>query len=122
MFNATFHLTSGDAVRAELDDREIEQLVADLLALPDVVPGLLERRPSEDDLAEREAQLQLVAVALGESLRREGTLNFLAEHARSVVVDTAAIAAIEVTDPEAPPSRGDRVRITSRQNLATPVV
>ena len=122
MFNAQFHLTSGDAVQASLDDREVERLIADLLALPDVVPGLLERRPSEEDLAEREAQLQLVAVALGESLRRDGTLNFLAEHARSVIVDTAAVAAIEVTDPDAPPFRGHRTRINSRQNLAAPAV
>jgi hypothetical protein len=82
MFHAVFHLSSGDAVGADLDDQEIHKLIADLLAIPNVVPRLLDRRPSDEDLAEREGQLQLVAVAIGEELRKQGSLNFLAEHAQ----------------------------------------
>lgn len=121
MFHATFHLTSGDVIGAELDTAEVERFIRDLLALPDAVGRILDHSPSDDDLSEREGQLQLVAVALGEELRVGGTLNFLAEYARSVVIDTAAVAAVEVLDPDAPPSKAGRIRIASRQNVGVPV-
>lgn len=118
MFRATFHLSSGTTIGTELDREEVERLIRDLLALPDVSPGILVAPPSDEDLAEREAQLQLVAVAIGESLRRNGNLSFLGEHARSVVVRTDSVAAVEVRDPDAPPSRAGRTRIVARSNLA----
>jgi hypothetical protein len=68
---------------------------------------LLIQVPSRDELDDRAARLRLVAVALGELLADDGTLNFLAQHARAVVVDRAAIAGIEVIDPD-PSATGRR--------------
>jgi len=121
MFHAEFHLTSGEVVGAELETSEVEKLIRDVLALPDVVPGILEARPTQEDLNDRDAKLQLVAVAIGESLQHEGTLRFLSEHARSVVVNTDSVAAVELTDPDATPSQAGRLRIASPLSLPSPV-
>lgn len=118
MFQAQFHLVSGEAIGAELDELEVRQLIADLLAVPSVVPDVLESRPSEEQLEDREGQLQLVAIALGESLRQQGTLHFLSEHARSVIVQTDSVAGIEVFDPDAPAHEHQASRIASRPLVA----
>ena len=98
MFHVQLHLTSGTTVTAELDPPLIDKLIGDLLALPGVVPRLLLQLPTRDELEDRAARLRLVAIALGELLAHEGTLEFLAQHARAVVVDRTAVAAIEVSE------------------------
>ena len=111
------------AAERHLAGRE-EAIVAELrglLALPNVVPRVLLQLPTRDELEDRAARLRLVAVALGELLSQEGTLQFLAQHARAVVVDRTAVAAIEVRDPDpAAPSRGQATSQTQRE-AAQPV-
>jgi hypothetical protein len=123
MFHVQLHLASGARLSAELDPPLIDKLISELLALPGVVPRLLIQLPTDDELADRAARLRLVAVALGEMLSHEGTLNFLAEHARTVVVDRAAVAAIEVIDADPTPTPPGRrhVREESRSDVALPV-
>lgn len=118
MFRTTFHMASGDTITAEVDREEVERFIAELLALPDISPGILDRRPSEQDVTDREGQLQLTAVAFAEFLRRNGTLAFLGEHARSVIVRTEAVTAVEVTDPDAAPARTGRSRIVPNYDLS----
>ena len=121
MFHVQLHLVSGETISAELDPPLIDKLIGDLLALPGVVPRLLIQLPTRDDLEDRAARLRLVAVALGELLAGEGTLNFLAQHARAVVIDRAAIAGIEVIDPN-PSTTGRRHgRVEARPEAALPV-
>jgi hypothetical protein len=120
MFQIQLHLTSGTKINAELDPPLTDKLISELLALPGVVPRLLVEIPSRDELADRAARLRLVAVALGEALGQDGTLNFLAEHARTVVVDRAAIAAIEVTDPDPSPTTRRYARGESQPEVAVP--
>jgi hypothetical protein len=121
MFHVQLHLVSGARISAELDPPMTDKLISELLALPGVVPRLLIELPTEDELADRAGRLRLVAVAIGELLGKEGTLNFLAEFARTVVVDRASVAAIEVTDPDATPTNGRRIRDGSRSEVAVPV-
>ena len=121
MFHVQMHLTSGTRISADLDPPLADKLVSDLLALPGVVPRLLVQAPTEDELSDRAGRLRLVAVALGELLGHDGTLNFLSEHARTVVVDRAAVAAIEVTDPDPTSTNRRHVRIESRPDVAVPV-
>jgi hypothetical protein len=85
------------------------------------VPRLLLQVPTEAELSDRAGRLRLVAVALGESLSQEGTLNFLAQHARTVVVDRAAVAAIELTDPDPIPTARRPAQDESRPSVAVPV-
>ena len=67
------------------------------------------------------ARLRLVAVAIGELLSHEGTLQFLGEHARAVVMNRAAVAGIEVIDPD-PPATGRRHGLVEgRSEAALPV-
>jgi len=121
MFHVQLHLASGATLEAELDPPLIDKLIGDLLALPGVVPRLLIQLPTRDELEDRAARLRLVAVALGELLSEEGTLEFLAQHARAVVVDRTAVAAIEVIDPD-PSATGRRFgRVESRPEAAMPV-
>ncbi|HET8784086.1 MAG TPA: hypothetical protein VFM38_00505 [Candidatus Limnocylindrales bacterium] len=121
MFHVQLYLTSGATVSAELDPPLADKLIGDLLALPNVVPRVLLQLPTRDELEDRAARLRLVAVALGELLSQEGTLQFLAQHARAVVVDRTAVAAIEVRDPDpAAPSRGQATSQTQRE-AAQPV-
>ena len=107
MFDVQVHLASGTTINAELDPPEIDKLIGDLLAAPGVVPRLLIQVPSRDELQDRAARLRLVALALGELVAEEGTLNFLAQHARAVVIDRAAVVGIEVIDPD-PSTTGRR--------------
>jgi hypothetical protein len=100
MFQVQLHLVSGEEISADLDPPLIDKLIGELLALPGVVPRLLIQLPTRDELEDRAARLRLVAVALGALLAEKGTLNFLAQEARAVVIDRAAIAGIEVVDPE----------------------
>jgi hypothetical protein len=118
MIHAQVHLASGTRINAELDAPLIDKLISDLLALPGVVPRLLIRVPSEDELSDRAGRLRLVAVALGELLTQKGTLNFLAERARTVIVDKAAIVAIEVIDPDPTPASRRHVRAETRGDIA----
>jgi hypothetical protein len=121
MFHVQLHLASGETISAELDAPLIDKLIGDLLALPGVVPRLLIQLPTRDELEDRAARLRLVAVALGVLLAEEGTLNFLAQHARAVVIDRAAIAGIEVIDPD-PSATGRRHgRVESRPEAALPM-
>jgi hypothetical protein len=121
MFHVQLHLASGEKISAELDPPMIDQLIGDLLALPGVVPRLLIQVPTRDELEDRAARLRLVAVALGVLLAEEGTLNFLAQHARAVVIDRAAVAAIEVIDPDPSPTSHRHVRIETQPEVAVPV-
>jgi hypothetical protein len=121
MFHVDLHLTSGASISAELDPQMIDKLIADMLALPGVVPRLLLQVPTEAELSDRAGRLRLVAVALGESLSQTGTLNFLAQHARTVIVDRAAVAAIEVTDPDPIPTNRRSAQDESRPSVAVPV-
>jgi hypothetical protein len=104
MFQVQLSLASGATVTAELDPPLIEKLIGDMLELPGVVPTLLLELPTREEQEDRAARLRLVAVALGELLSHEGTLQFLAQHARAVVVNRTAVVAIEVSDsnPSAP--------------------
>ena len=121
MFHVQLYLVSGATVTAELDPPLVDKLIGDMLALPNVVPRLLLQLPTRDELEDRAARLRLVAVALGELLSHDGTLQFLAQHARAVVVERTAVAAIEVSDPDpATPSRGQAKAETQRQ-AAQPV-
>jgi hypothetical protein len=120
MFQVQIHLTSGTRISADLDPPLIDKLISDLLALPGVVPRLLLQLPTTDELADRASRLRLVTIALGESLAQEGTLSFLAEHARAVVVDRAAVAAIEVTDPDPAPTIRRHARVGSSPDVAVP--
>ena len=121
MFHVQLHLVSGQTISAELDPPLIDKLIGELLDLQGVVPRLLIQLPTRDDLEDRAARLRLVSVALGELLAGEGTLNFLAQHARAVVIDRAAIAGIEVIDPN-PSTTGRRHgRVESGQEVALPV-
>ena len=119
MFRVQLHLASGTTISAMLDPPLIDKLIGDLLALPGVVPRLLIELPTRDELGDRAARLRLVAVALGELLSQEGTVQFLAEHARAVVVDRAAVAGIEVIDPD-PSATGRRHGIEGRSEPALP--
>jgi hypothetical protein len=121
MFHVQLHLKSGSRIDAELDPPLIDKLVSDLLAVPGVVPRLLIRLPSEDELADRGGRLRLVAVALGELLSEKGTLNFLSQHARMVVVDRESVAAIEVIDPDPVTSNRRQAQAESRREVAVPV-
>jgi hypothetical protein len=107
MFHARIHLASGETIGAELDPPLVDKLIGDLLALPGAVPRLLLQLPTKDQLEDRAERLRLVAVAMGSLLREEGTLNFLAQDARAVVIDRAAVAGIEVIDPDPSARRGD---------------
>jgi hypothetical protein len=121
MFHVQLHLKSGSRIDAELDPPIIDKVISDLLALPGVVPRLLIQVPSEDELADRAERLRLVAVALGELLSHKGTLNFLAEHARTVVVDRESVAAIEVIDPNPVTSGRRQAQAESHRDIAVPV-
>lgn len=121
MFHVQLHLASGATVTAELDPPMVDKLIGDLLALPGVVPRLLLQLPTRDELEDRAARLRLVAVALGELLSREGTLEFLAQHARAVVVNRAAVAAIEVSDSDPAATSRRRARIETQPEAALPV-
>jgi hypothetical protein len=120
MFHVQLHLKSGSRVDAELDPPMIDKLVSDLVALPGVVPRLLIQLPSEDELADRAGRLRLVAIALGEMLSDQGTLNFLAQHARAVVVDREPVAAIEVIDPDPTTNSRRQAHPESRRDIAVP--
>ena len=120
MFHVQLHLKSGSRIDAELDPPLIDRLVSDLVALPGVVPRLLIRLPSEDELADRAGRLRLVAIALGEMLGENGTLDFLAQHARAVVVDRESVAAIEVIDPDPATSSRRQAHAESRRDIAVP--
>jgi hypothetical protein len=121
MFNVQLHLKSGSRIDAELDPPTIDKVISELLALPGVVPRLLIQLPSEDELADRAGRLRLVAVALGELLSHRGTLNFLAQHARTVVVDRESVAAIEVIDPNPVTSSRRQAQAESHRDVAVPV-
>jgi hypothetical protein len=120
MFHVEVYLESGAKISAELDPPMVDTLISDLLALPGVVPRLLIQLPTDDELRDRSGRLRLAAVALGELLSQPGTMNFLSEDARVVVVNRAAGAAIEVTDPPTP-SVKRHVRVESRSEVAAPV-
>ncbi|HEX5013848.1 MAG TPA: hypothetical protein VFV72_06765 [Candidatus Limnocylindrales bacterium] len=121
MFHAQLYLASGATVTADLDAPLVDKLIGDMLALPGVVPRLLLKLPTRDELEDRAARLRLVAVALGELLSHEGTLQFLAQHARAVVVNRTAVAAIEVSDSDpSAPSRG-QARAETQPKAAQPV-
>jgi hypothetical protein len=121
MFHVWVHLKSGIRVDAELDPPLIDSLISDLLALPGVVPKLLLQVPSDNELADRAGRLRLVAVALGELLSHKGTLNFLAQHARTVVVDRESVAAIEVIDPDPITNSRRQGQAVPRGDIAVPV-
>ena len=121
MFHVELHLKSGSRIEAELDPPLIDKLISDLLVLPGVVPRLLIQVPSDDELADRAGRLRLVAVALGEMLSHKGTLNFLAQHARTVVVDREAVAAIEVIDPDPATNSRRQAHAESQRDIAVPV-
>ena len=119
MFRVQLHLTSGTTLSAVLDPPLIDKLIGDLLALPGVVPRLLIQVPTRDELGDRAARLRLVAVALGELLSHDGTLQFLAENGRAVVIDPAAVAGIEVIDPD-PSATGRGLVVEGRTEAALP--
>jgi hypothetical protein len=121
MFHVELHLKSGSRIDAELDPPLIDKLISDLLVLPGVVPRLLIQVPSDEELADRAGRLRLVAVALGEMLSHKGTLNFLAQHARTVVVDREAVAAIEVIDPDPATNSRRQAHAESHRDIAVPV-
>jgi hypothetical protein len=102
MFHVQLHLVSGQTINADLD------------------PRLLIQQPTRDELEDRADRLRLVAVAMGEMPAEEGTLNFLAQHAPAVVVDRAAIAGIEVIDPDpsTTPRRPARAATAIERELA----
>jgi hypothetical protein len=120
MFHVQLHLASGTTINAELDPPLIDKLIGDLLALPGVVPRVLIQLPTPDELEDRAARLRLVAVAFGELLAQEGTLQFLDQHARAVVVDRMAVAAIEVIDPDPSAKSRRHVRVETQPEAAVP--
>jgi len=121
MFRVQLHLASGTTISAELDPTQIDMFIGELVALPGVGTRLLIQAPTRSALEDRAARLRFVAVALGELMSHEGTLQFLSQHARAVVVDRAAVAAIEVIDADPSQTSGRHVRIETQPEAAVPV-
>jgi hypothetical protein len=53
-------------------------------------------------------------------LSDRGTLDFLAQHARAVVVDRESVAAIEVIDPDPTTNSRRQGNAESRRDIAVP--
>jgi hypothetical protein len=53
-------------------------------------------------------------------LSDRGTLDFLAQHARVVVVDRESVAAIEVIDPDPSTNSRRQANAESRRDIAVP--
>ena len=121
MFQAQVHLTSGTVISTELDPPLADKLITNLLAIPGVVPRLLTQVPTQQELADRAGRLRLVSVALGELLKEQGTLTFLAQPSHTAIVNSGAVAAIELTDTDPTPAERRHVRVESRPEVGTPV-